>query len=603
MNKKIGELLLLPLFLTLLFVPLWFAHAAAFSESSGQIVNAPAESTNVAIAATSQITLTEVISAAAGLDYVSDIGNAGDGRLFVIEKPGRIRIFNGTSLLATPFLDISSLISSNSGEQGLLGLAFHPDYATNGYFYVYYTHLKNGTTLISRLARYQVSGSDPNVANPASATMLLEIPQDAGNHNGGDLVFGPVDGYLYVSVGDGGVQGDPNNRAQTNTQLLGKILRLDVDGTGGADCDSSGNSNYAIPSGNPYANGSGGSCDEIWSNGLRNPWRIAKDPLTNDLWIADVGYASFEEVNFQPGSSIGEENWGWRCYEGFSSLNTSLCNAITNYTFPAYSYARGGSPFRCSIIGGLVYRGSAVPQLYGHYLFTDYCSAQFWSISGTNKDVLTSFNIPDTNGVPFARPTTFGEDVNGELYVGENNANASVFKITSASIPCDTCAKIRKITLSRGWNMISTNVNPETPDLETMLASIDNELVIMKNGDGQIYWPSQPINNIGNWDVLDGYQIYVNDPIILAITGPQVDPSQTPISLPSGWSLVSYLPDTPLALGTALNSINSKLVVAKDGNGLVYWPDLAIDQIVEMHSGQGYQLYLNTGGVLTYPNS
>lgn len=396
---------------------------------------------NPIIETTPSLTLTEVITNSAGLDRPTDIANAGDGRLFITEKAGRIRVYDGTAVLPTPFLDITSLVAGNSSdgdESGLLGLVFHPNYAANGYFFVNYTHLLSGSTLITRVARYQVSDGNPNIANPAGQT-ILEFTQDQGNHNGGDMSFGQSDGYLYISVGDGGRQGDPQNRAQTNTQLLGKILRIDVNGSGGTDCDISGSSNYTVPSSNPFHDGPGGNCDEIWASGLRNPWRFSFDRLTDDMWIADVGFQKWEEVDFQPAGSEGGENWGWRCYEGNDAFNTSDCGPISEYDFPVLAYSHGGDPFRCSITGGFVYRGTAVPELKGHYLFADYCSKEFWSLRGNNITTLTSFGLPEIVGVSFSNPTTFGEDVNGELYVAENGTDASIFMVTAVNLPCELC--------------------------------------------------------------------------------------------------------------------------------------------------------------------
>lgn len=383
---------------------------------------------------TPELTLTEVISSSAGLNRPVGITHAGDERLFIVEKPGRIRIFDGSSLLATPFLDIESLVDDTNNEQGLLGLAFHPDYANNGYFYVNYTYDPAGSGLDrTRIARYQVNALNPNLANPASAIVLLEFEQDAGNHNGGDIHFSPNDGYLYISVGDGGLQGDPNNRAQTNTQLLGKMLRIDVDTAGATGCDISGNNNYGIPPSNPYADGAGGDCDEIWQNGVRNPWRFSFDKDTADMWIADVGYSNWEEIDFQAAASSGGENWGWRCYEGNHAQNTSGCGLMGDYDFPVHEYNHLSG--ECSITGGFVYRGEDILALNGHYLFADYCSRRFWSLSGSGND-LTAFGLPTIIGAGLGSPTTFGEDVNGNVYVAEDGFNASIYKVTAVALPC-----------------------------------------------------------------------------------------------------------------------------------------------------------------------
>ena len=456
MNKKIAIVFLSLLFVVVI-IQLWsvettygettviFDQGQELKAGEDFMINNHVSGKSAAIEATASITLTEVISSSAGLERPTDIANAGDGRLFIVEKAGRIRVFDGTTVLPAPFLDITELVSSGDSdgqESGLLGLVFHPDYPANGYFYVNYTHQTAGAGLVTRVSRYQVSAGDPNIADPAG-TVILEFAQDQANHNGGDLNFGPNDGYLYIAVGDGGRQGDPLNRAQTNTQLLGKILRIDVDASGGADCDQSGSSNYDSPTSNPMIDGPGGNCDEIWANGLRNPWRFSFDRDNGDMWIADVGFQNWEEVDYQPAGSNGGENWGWRCYEGNNAFDTSLCGPMSGYEFPVLAYSHGGDPFRCSITGGFVYRGTAVPELEGHYLFTDYCSGEFWSLKGNDITTLTDFGLPDVPGASFSNPTTFGEGANGELYVAENGIGASIFKVTGTTLPCVLCFESR----------------------------------------------------------------------------------------------------------------------------------------------------------------
>ena len=286
-------------------------------------------------------------------------------RLFIVEQrsgsTGRIRIFDlATNLLvSTPFL---SLTVSTGSEQGLLGMAFHPDYNTNGYFFINYTN-SSGNTIV---ARYQVS-SNPNIANSGSATTVMSISQPYSNHNGGMIAFGPNDGYLYIGTGDGGSGGDPGNRAQDiSGQLLGKILRIDVDSLP-----------YSIPADNPFVGVTGD--DEIWAYGMRNPWRFSFDRDTGDLYIGDVGQNAWEEIDIQPAGAAGGENYGWRCYEGDHAYNTSGCPSASTMVFPVYEYAQGGSPYRCSITGGNVYRGNGIPDLQGTYFFGDYCSNQIWS--------------------------------------------------------------------------------------------------------------------------------------------------------------------------------------------------------------------------------
>jgi glucose/arabinose dehydrogenase len=345
--------------------------------------------------------------------FVSPIGiaNAGDSRLFVIEQDGRIRIFDGTSVLPEPFLDIRSLVSSG-GERGLLGLAFHPRYSENGFFYVNYTDLA-GDTMI---ARYSVSSTDADRADPASAQVVLQVQQPFPTHNGGQLQFGP-DGYLYIGLGDGGGTGDPLNNAQNRTSLLGKILRIDVDN--GAP--------YGIPPSNPFADVDDAR-REVWALGLRNPWRFSFDRVTGDLWIADVGQADWEEVNFQAASSIGGENYGWRRMEGRHCYEPSSGCEDPSLVVPVIEYQH--APRVCSVTGGYVYRGSRNVRLRGVYIYADLCSSTFW---GATRDLqtgaVTTEVLLDLDG--FAT-TSFGESVEGELYVVEYLTGA-LFRIVDTA--------------------------------------------------------------------------------------------------------------------------------------------------------------------------
>jgi glucose/arabinose dehydrogenase len=342
---------------------------------------------------------------------VMDIKHAGDNRFFVVEQNGKIKILhkNGTTNLL-PFIDISNKVR-NSGEQGLLGLAFHPSYKQNGFFYVNYINLDQNTVV----ARYQVSAADSSLANPLSETILLTINQPFSNHNGGDLNFGP-DGYLYISSGDGGSGGDPQNNSQNTTNLLGKILRIDVNNT-------SPGLNYAIPSGNPFADGAGGNSDEIWSYGLRNPWRFSFDKQTGDMWIADVGQNAYEEIDFEPTNSLGGTNYGWRCFEGTHTYNSNNCDGGI-YTPPVYEYAHDQG---CSITGGYVYRGNKYPPLTGRYLYVDFCSGKLWSLKKTGNDWISELLYQNSN----RNFTTFGEDKAGELYMG--TLNGEIYNICETS--------------------------------------------------------------------------------------------------------------------------------------------------------------------------
>jgi glucose/arabinose dehydrogenase len=341
---------------------------------------------------------------ATGLADVVSITNAGDNRLFITLQNGLVMIHDGTRVLPEPFLDIRSLVTSD-GERGLLSVAFHPDYALNGLFYVNYTNT-GGHTVV---ARYSVLPQNPNRANQSSAVPILAINQPFQNHNGGQLQFGP-DRYLYIGTGDGGSGGDPNNRAQNLGDLLGKMLRIDVNGV----------SPYAIPPSNPFV-GHPGVRPEIWSFGLRNPWRFSFDRASGDLWIADVGQGKWEEIDYQPAASIGGENYGWRRMEGSHCFNPpSNCNTGA-LVLPVIEYDHDSG---CSVTGGYIYHGTMSPRLNGMYIYGDYCSGKIWGAtrnadgSVTTRELLdVSFNI-----------STFGEDVNGEVYVG-GYSNGTLYRI------------------------------------------------------------------------------------------------------------------------------------------------------------------------------
>lgn len=352
-----------------------------------------------------------------GIDSPVAITNAGDGsgRLFITLKIGKILVYDGQKSLSTPFLDIGSIITT-AGERGLLSVAFHPDYAANGFLYVNYTDL-NGDTVI---ARYRVS-ADPNVVDTTSAIVLLNIPQPFANHNGGQLQFGP-DGYLYIGMGDGGSGGDPLNKAQDLNSLLGKILRIDVDA----------GFPYAIPPDNPFL-GNSNAKPEIWALGLRNPWRFSFDRLTGDLFIADVGQGSWEEVNFQQASSRGGANYGWRLMEGNHCFNpTTNCND-GSITLPIIEYDH--SLGNCSITGGYRYGGSLYPGLEGVYFYADYCTGKIWGVSRDASGVWTSAQLLDTELII----TAFGEDEDGELYLAHfSSTNGTIYKITELSAATDS---------------------------------------------------------------------------------------------------------------------------------------------------------------------
>jgi glucose/arabinose dehydrogenase len=342
---------------------------------------------------------------AAGLTrplYVADAGDA-PGRLYVVEQDGRIMVVEGGAVRPEPFLDLSALVTAGN-EQGLLSVAFAPDYATSGRLFVDYTDVNGDTAIV----RYQRDASGTR-ADPASARVLLTIDQPASNHNGGPLLFGR-DGRLYVGTGDGG--GSPENGQRTDT-LLGKLLRLDVSGDG-----------YAAPPDNPFL-ADKAVRPEIWAVGLRNPWRFSFDRETGDLWIGDVGGGAWEEIDFQPAASRGGENYGWARMEGPDCYG-GPCDP-TDFVLPITAYRHGEGD--CTVIGGYVYRGAAIPELEGTYLFGDYCSARFWGFdaaaaasSGTAQPVLL-LHADITL-------TSFGEDRDGELYVTDRSGG--VYQVVRA---------------------------------------------------------------------------------------------------------------------------------------------------------------------------
>jgi glucose/arabinose dehydrogenase len=327
---------------------------------------------------------------------------AGDDRLFVVEQVGRVRIIKGGVLLPQPFLDITARVSSD-GERGLLSIAFHPQYATNGYLYASYTDLAGDT----RIERYSVSPANPDAADPASAQLVLFVAQPYPNHNGGLVVFGP-DGMFYVGLGDGGGGGDPQNNGQSRATLLGKLLRLDIDG----------GTPYAIPAGNPFI-GQAGARAEIWALGLRNPWRFTFDRVAGLLYVADVGQSQWEEVHVVAANRPGV-NYGWRILEGSQCYGATTCNSQgLERPVLQYSHAEG-----CSVTGGAPYRGSRIPGIVGHYFYSDYCAGFLRSFRYANGQAVDqrSWEVGSLGSV-----LSFGEDVAGELYV--LSANGRVYRL------------------------------------------------------------------------------------------------------------------------------------------------------------------------------
>jgi glucose/arabinose dehydrogenase len=329
---------------------------------------------------------------------------SGDARLFIVEQPGRIRVIENGRLLAEPFLDITSKVKYG-GEQGLLSVAFHPDYARTGYLFVDYTDSDGNT----RIERYRVSASDRNRADPVSAKQLLSIDQPFSNHNGGLVAFGP-DGKLYIGMGDGGSGGDPQGNGQNPAVLLGKILRVDVDQ----------GEPYGIPAGNPYA--SGGGRGEIWSIGMRNPWRFSFDSAASLLYVADVGQGAWEEVNVVPAGRAGLD-YGWNVAEGNHCYRAASCQR-GGTVIPAVEYSHSDG---CSVTGGHVYRGTRLPSLVGHYFYADYCEG--W-VKSFRYDAGEVRDRKDWDFGNVGQILSFGEDSAGELYI--LSSNGRVYRLAPA---------------------------------------------------------------------------------------------------------------------------------------------------------------------------
>ena len=362
------------------------------------------------------LTYTQLIK---NLSSPVDIKNAGDSskRLFIAEQTGAIRIYKNGSLLSKPFLNIAS-ITSHGSEQGLLSIAFHPKYKQNGLFFVYYTGINGAVTL----ARYKVSATNADSAAANSGVILFSLPKPGGfnNHNGGCLHFG-TDGYLYVTIGDGGSGGDPFNNAQNGMVLFGKMLRLKV--------DSKVAPYYTIPADNPFV-GNAAYKPEIYALGLRNTWRWSFDRQTGDMWLGDVGQVKWEEVDFRTPAQAAGANYGWRCYEGSNQYDTSGCGGAGSYVSPIINYNHNNNTGGHSITGGYVYRGTSYPLLQGYYICSDYVSANAWKIKSNGSG---GWNVYRQAGVP-ASIVSYGESEKGELYAASLDGKIYTVGATSISV-------------------------------------------------------------------------------------------------------------------------------------------------------------------------
>ena len=385
---------------------------------------------------------------------------AGDSRLFILEQRGVIRIYAGGTLLARPFLDINVPVNSSGTEQGLLGLAFPADFDSSQQFYVYYTGgTGNGTSVIER---YTVS-SDPDSADASSAELIYQVNQPASNHNGGHIAFGPHDGYLYFGLGDGGSGGDPWGNAQNPLTLMGKMIRIDPTSD---DFPGDPFRNFAIPPSNPFANDPNVR-DEIWALGMRNPYRFSFDRDNHHLFIADVGQNCYEEIDWQPSTSTGGQNYGWDVKEAAHCFNENDFNECDfagpctgPYTDPIYEYDHTTEGFSCSVTGGYVYRGGAIPKIQGHYFFADYCSDHIYSFRNNGafiqgfQDRTTQLE-PDVGSIRTI--AGFGEDGFGEMYIVDRGGG-EIFKM----IPAPATDTLPNPDVGSGFQLSAGRPNPFT---------------------------------------------------------------------------------------------------------------------------------------------
>lgn len=419
-------------------------------------------------------------------------------RLFIVQKGGVIKVYNAFYNYLGDFLSVTGI--TTQGERGLLSLAFHPVYKSNGLFFVYYTNARGDI----EIASYQVS-SDPDIADPSSKKIIIAIPHPgAANHNGGKLAFGP-DGYLYFATGDGGGSGDRSNNAQNGNSLLGKMIRIDINNV-------SPPLNYSIPADNPFVNDAA-VADEIWALGLRNPWRWSFDRLTGDMWIADVGQNAREEINFARAGENKALNYGWRCYEGNRPYNTNNCQAIDQYTAPIFDYPHNNTDGGYSVTGGFVYRGAEYPALNGYYVFADYVSGNQWVIKDSSNEWLTK---KLTGNLPL-NVSGFGEAQDGSLYACSLSSGI-VYKleaITSVVFQVLTFTGIvRNNIVELSWSMVEQSLKQYEVERSTdslnfeqvgvveaqNLATVNNYRFEDQVTTPKVFYRLRIINNDDKWD-------------------------------------------------------------------------------------------------------
>jgi glucose/arabinose dehydrogenase len=405
---------------------------------------------------------------ASGFNAPVDIAHAGDERLFVVERGGLIKIIasNGV-VLPTPFLDIDEIVknANNQSEQGLLGLTFHPDYKNNGYLYLHYIDNENNSNIV----RYQVDQIDSNQVDANTRELILEVEQPFANHNGGCLKFGP-DGYLYIGMGDGGSGNDPINSGQRTDTHLGKMLRIDVDN----------GLPYTIPDNNPFVDDEN-VLDEIWATGLRNPWRFSFDKETGDLWIGDVGQSSKEEIDYQKANSNGGENYGWRCFEGTEFSNLSSPNdCIGTFIEPVFEVAHQGFSGPCSITGGFVYRGTKYSEFIGKYICADYCTGDFYIV---RLNEMNGWSGTEVGPFPHS-VSTFGEDINGELYIA-SFSNGGIYKIVGETVStANGIPELEKVLVFPNPTLGRTQLDLKTKgilDIKLQLIDVTGKVVFNKS--------------------------------------------------------------------------------------------------------------------------